>query len=211
MARRTKKSRRPERGHHHHHGRNHPRRLYLVIVAVAEKPLRSCDENPTEGKHNMPPIPIAAPTNAVSSIAANDPRTFALLILEAGDDGVVIAAPSKGPFTVNVADPSGLLAETAGSADNTTPTTFKLAGTTASGTVLITVTDTSVTPPPGGHRGANGDARNTTAAAAGRNAACSVPHSAVDCGRKSGQRETPGESPALFFWVRKFYLVRTAS
>jgi len=91
----------------------------------------------------MPPTPIAAPTNAVSSILANDARTFNLVILEAADDGVVIAPASVGPYTVAVADPSGLLAVTPGSPDNTTATTFKLAGSSATGSATITVTDTS--------------------------------------------------------------------
>lgn len=112
----------------------------------------------------MPPIPIAAPTNAISSVLANDARIFLLLLLEAADDGVVInPLPSKGPFTFNFADPAGLLTVTAGATDNSTPTMFELADTsgTKAGSVLITITDTAnnlvatvqftvnpVTPPP---------------------------------------------------------------
>ena len=91
----------------------------------------------------MPQVPISAPTNAVSSILANDARIFNLIILEAADDGVVIAPPSKGPYNVAFADPAGLLAVTPGSPDNSTPTTFKLASGIATGTATITVTDTS--------------------------------------------------------------------
>jgi hypothetical protein len=151
--------RKPHRGKHHHHHR-HGRRLFVILLAVDDANDLFAEHH-TEGEHHdMPPILIAPPTAAVSSILANDARTFALLILEAADDGVVLA-PSKGPFTINVADPAGLLAETAGSTDNTTPTTFKLAGSSATGQATITVTDTSlnivgslvltvtaVTPPP---------------------------------------------------------------
>lgn len=54
---------------------------------------------------------------------------------------------SKGPFAVDVSDPSNTVTVTAGSADQTTPTNFKANGSGATGTVTVTVTDTGQTPP----------------------------------------------------------------
>jgi hypothetical protein len=73
-----------------------------------------------------------------------------LVIGDATVYNLVLAETSKGqpfplgagPFTVAVADPNGILKVTAGSPDNTTPTTFQLAGAGAVGTATVTVTDT---------------------------------------------------------------------
>lgn len=69
------------------------------------------------------------------------------LVLALAESAKGVALPlSKGPFQVDVQDPGNTSTITPGSADQTTPTIFRANGTGNTGTVTVTVTDTSQTP-----------------------------------------------------------------
>ena len=91
-----------------------------------------------KGTHNM----------QVQQILTNDPNGVDLTLLETAKGAPVPL--SKGPFTVDVADPNGCVTIVPGSADQTTPTSLVANGSGNTGAVTVTVTDTSnglVTPP----------------------------------------------------------------
>jgi hypothetical protein len=100
--------------------RRHERQLFVFFIGA------------TEGKITM-------------EIFSNDTKGLNLVLAESSKGNPVPL--SKGPFTVQVSDPNGTITQTAGSPDQTTPDNFKPNGTGKIGTVTVTVTDTSVTPP----------------------------------------------------------------
>lgn len=110
--------------------RPHRKRGMIFFIAIGE------------GGEIMTTTPIQAPPGAVSSIAANFAGIVAVLFLEAGDDGVVLAG--KGPYSYAVDDPNGLFNVTAGAADGSTPTTLQLKDVTGTvgGSADVTATDT---------------------------------------------------------------------
>lgn len=134
------------RRHQHRHG--HRRRGFLFFIAIQEG-----------GEHTMTKTQIQAPAGAVTSITADFAGVLAVVFLQAGDDGAVLAG--KGPFEYSISDPAGLFKFTQGAADGSTPSLLQLVNATASGSADVTATDsgtgitstatitaTPVTPPP---------------------------------------------------------------
>lgn len=76
----------------------------------------------------------------ITQILNNDPKGAFVTIAEADANGNAVA--SSGPFAIAVDDPNGLVAVTAGSPDNTTPTRI-VANGSGVGSVNVTVTDQS--------------------------------------------------------------------
>jgi hypothetical protein len=76
-------------------------------------------------------------------IFSNDPKGLNLTLQEILQASGQQFPLTKGPFQVDVTDPSGVITVTPGSADQSTPTNFKPNGTAAVGTVTAKVTDTS--------------------------------------------------------------------
>jgi len=76
----------------------------------------------------------------ITQILNNDPQGAFVSIAETNADGSAFA--SAGPFAIKVDDPNKLVAVTAGSPDNTTPTRIVGNGSGV-GSVDVTVTDTS--------------------------------------------------------------------
>lgn len=81
-------------------------------------------------------------------IFSNDTKGLNLALAETAN-GMAIPL-SKGPFVIVIDDPNKAIDPNGfipGTPDQTTPANFKPNGTGAVGTVTVTVTDTSVTPP----------------------------------------------------------------
>jgi hypothetical protein len=120
----------------HKKHRGHPRRFLLVMLRT-EAQLSSFQFANWIIEGHM----------ANKQLLSNATKGFVLTLAESfvpTDGTPPTALPlSAGPFTVDVADPGNTIVVTPGSPDQKTPTIFRANGTGATGSVTVTVTDTS--------------------------------------------------------------------
>jgi hypothetical protein len=113
--------------HHRHHRGKHRKRVKLFVFFF--------------GIWNREGVSTLSAILPIISILSTDTTNGALIQIAEALDGQPVQ--SSGPFEIVVNDPTGLTKVIAGSPDNTTPTQIVASGTEGTGSVEVTVTDTS--------------------------------------------------------------------